>query len=376
MANSSGSEVSYYDYDVYGTTQRSSVSTDIPYKFTGQEFDQFETTGMYNFRARFYSDSTAIFNSDDPAHSSTSPYGYVGGNPVSFTDPTGMVKNPMAPPPDYLSMEADWLDAQEIGMVAGGGNGVFSFSGALGTYDASYGAGEEYAAAALAQYGIYSDGNGGWIVGNIHIAGPGGHWVTESGSYVTYTKAYLSSGGGIVPVNPVTKDISWQEWQGGESGLITSNVLSWGSNLSNQLSDIMRNISMAAIVVGIATGTEEATVPVGATLLRGAAAAKAVSLGLQGANYLLYGKGSQEQIFAQTVHFVGEQLLSNWSESWLTNTKASEFIKGTSETLQFAGDYVLTGGYASFYYFPGGWGVSGGIYFYAPQVNVYEDKGK
>ena len=67
---------------------------------------------MYNFRALFYSDSTAIFNADDPAHSSTSPYGYVGGNPVSFTDPTGMVKNPMAPPPDYLSMEADWLDAR------------------------------------------------------------------------------------------------------------------------------------------------------------------------------------------------------------------------------------------------------------------------
>jgi RHS repeat-associated protein len=167
LINASGFAVSYSDYDVYGTTQRSSVSTDIPYKFTGQEFDQFETTGMYNFRARFYSDSTAIFNSDDPAHSSTSPYGYVGGNPVSFTDPTGMVKNPMAPPPDYLSMEADWLDAQEIGMVAGGGGALspggsgITFADASGSSD-WYSSYEQDVAGTFGLSGLQYLVNSGW----------------------------------------------------------------------------------------------------------------------------------------------------------------------------------------------------------------------
>ncbi len=89
LATSSGTASSSYDYDVYGKIGRSSVNVDITYKFTGQEFDG--ETGLYNFRARLYDNTVGVFYAVDPAHENFSQYGYVGGNPVSFVDPTGRV---------------------------------------------------------------------------------------------------------------------------------------------------------------------------------------------------------------------------------------------------------------------------------------------
>jgi len=89
---------SYYNYDVYGKLGRSTVNVNIPYRFTGQEFACPATLfcgnfdmNLHNFRARMYDDSIAMFYAVDPAHSTSSPYGYANQNPVSFVDPTGMV---------------------------------------------------------------------------------------------------------------------------------------------------------------------------------------------------------------------------------------------------------------------------------------------
>jgi RHS repeat-associated protein len=75
--------------DVYGKLWRSSNNVQVAYRFTGQELDLM--SGLYNFRARQYDGDIGIFYAADPANASTSPYGYVSGNPVSRIDPTGMI---------------------------------------------------------------------------------------------------------------------------------------------------------------------------------------------------------------------------------------------------------------------------------------------
>jgi RHS repeat-associated protein len=86
--NEDNESVSYYSYDPFGTIIESEVAFDIPYQYTGQEFDT--ETGLNNYRARMYDTDLKRFYSVDPLHQFATPYCYVGNNPVSFTDPTGM----------------------------------------------------------------------------------------------------------------------------------------------------------------------------------------------------------------------------------------------------------------------------------------------
>jgi RHS repeat-associated protein len=88
VAGSGNTLSSEYDYTPLGAIWRSTVGTDVPYKFTGQESDV--QTGLDNFKARMYDPDLGIFYAIDPHHSSNSPYGYAGGNPIMFNDPTGM----------------------------------------------------------------------------------------------------------------------------------------------------------------------------------------------------------------------------------------------------------------------------------------------
>jgi RHS repeat-associated protein len=81
-----------YEYDPYGKIlDTSSITTGSNYQFTGQELDE---TGLYNFRARMYDTSAAIFYAADPANQGASRYGYCGGNPVIMVDPTGKYWEP------------------------------------------------------------------------------------------------------------------------------------------------------------------------------------------------------------------------------------------------------------------------------------------
>ena len=86
--------VTSYSYDAYGQTSQSGAN-DNSQQYTGREND---LTGLYYYRARYYSPALGRFISQDPigwAAGQTNGYAYVGGNPLSNIDPDGLAsKNP------------------------------------------------------------------------------------------------------------------------------------------------------------------------------------------------------------------------------------------------------------------------------------------
>jgi RHS repeat-associated protein len=93
LTNSSGAIQNQYSYDPYGNTSQSGTGFTNPYQYTGREAD---TAGLYYYRARYYSPMMGGFISEDPAGfggGQLSFYAYVGGNPLSNTDPMGLACN-------------------------------------------------------------------------------------------------------------------------------------------------------------------------------------------------------------------------------------------------------------------------------------------
>jgi RHS repeat-associated protein len=76
----------YYDYDALGNVIRIGTTNEVKYQFTGQEFDE---TGLHNYRARLYDSDLGKFYAADPAGQFASPYLYAGNNPIVFVDPNG-----------------------------------------------------------------------------------------------------------------------------------------------------------------------------------------------------------------------------------------------------------------------------------------------
>lgn len=62
------------------------------YGYTGREPDE---TGLIYYRARYYDPTIGRFTQRDPVglRGGVNQYGYVGGNPVNFTDPMGLLAN-------------------------------------------------------------------------------------------------------------------------------------------------------------------------------------------------------------------------------------------------------------------------------------------
>jgi RHS repeat-associated protein len=76
-------------YDEYGNLGAGSVTTGQPYRYTGRRFD--EETGLYYYRARYYSPVLGRFLQTDPVgyDDDINLYAYVGGDPINKGDPTG-----------------------------------------------------------------------------------------------------------------------------------------------------------------------------------------------------------------------------------------------------------------------------------------------
>ncbi|MFM0027625.1 DUF6531 domain-containing protein [Paraburkholderia madseniana] len=82
--------VTQYRYEPYGKTTLAGAADANTQQYTGRENDG---TGLYYYRNRYYSPSTARFISEDPIgweSGQTNAYAYVGGNPVQLNDPFGL----------------------------------------------------------------------------------------------------------------------------------------------------------------------------------------------------------------------------------------------------------------------------------------------
>jgi RHS repeat-associated protein len=105
LTDTGGAVRQTYSYEPYGEVTASG-SSDNPYQYTGRENDG---TGLYYYRARYYSPALKRFVSEDPMGlaAGLNSYAYVHGNPISATDPLGLLEGWTDPsgPPDMLEPE-------------------------------------------------------------------------------------------------------------------------------------------------------------------------------------------------------------------------------------------------------------------------------
>lgn len=97
LTNATGNVTDTYGYTPYGRLMGQDGQSDQPFTFVGEHGVRQEgDTGIYHMRARHYDSLTARFISRDPVWpdltdpKSINPYQYVGQNPLSFIDPSGL----------------------------------------------------------------------------------------------------------------------------------------------------------------------------------------------------------------------------------------------------------------------------------------------
>ena len=89
LTNQAGAVTASYTYNAYGALTTHTGTADTPLRWNGQYQDT--DTGLYYLRTRYYNPATAQFLTRDPLEAQTlSSYGYVGGDPLNFSDPTGL----------------------------------------------------------------------------------------------------------------------------------------------------------------------------------------------------------------------------------------------------------------------------------------------
>jgi RHS repeat-associated protein len=91
LLDASGVVQTHYTYDAFGGTSITGIPSGSAAQYTGRENDG---TGLYYYRARYYSPSLQRFISEDPAEFSAGDvnlYAYVFNSPLNGTDPSGEI---------------------------------------------------------------------------------------------------------------------------------------------------------------------------------------------------------------------------------------------------------------------------------------------
>jgi RHS repeat-associated protein len=90
LTDDTGAVKTNYTYDPFGNITVSGENSDNPFQYTGRENDG---TGLYYYRARYYSPELQRFVSEDPVdlRGGINFYTYVGNSPINWRDPSGLI---------------------------------------------------------------------------------------------------------------------------------------------------------------------------------------------------------------------------------------------------------------------------------------------
>ncbi|MGH8397449.1 MAG: RHS repeat-associated core domain-containing protein [Gammaproteobacteria bacterium] len=104
LTSSSGAIQTSYTYEPYGNTTATGTSSTNSLQYTGRENDG---TGLYYYRARYYSPGYGRFITEDPLGLAAGQnlYAYAGNNPINWVDPTGQF---------YIPFTHIWIPAGEM----------------------------------------------------------------------------------------------------------------------------------------------------------------------------------------------------------------------------------------------------------------------
>jgi RHS repeat-associated protein len=89
LTDSTGTLQTSYTFEPFGNTSVTGTTTTNSFAFTGRELD---STGLYFYRARYYSPTLQRFIGEDPIGfgGGINKYAYAGNNPISLKDGSGL----------------------------------------------------------------------------------------------------------------------------------------------------------------------------------------------------------------------------------------------------------------------------------------------
>jgi RHS repeat-associated protein len=121
LADSTGSLQTQYTFEPFGNTSVVGAATTNSFAYTGRELD---ATGLYFYRARYYSPSLQRFITEDPIgfRAGVNKYLYAVNGPANFVDPMGLDKKGAGPGNDQPSPDCETpsLFPHSAGLIAGG----------------------------------------------------------------------------------------------------------------------------------------------------------------------------------------------------------------------------------------------------------------
>jgi RHS repeat-associated protein len=131
LTDSDGEQIQRRLYTPFGETwlidPEATEDSEVERLFTNQIFDR--ESGLYYYNARYYDPQLGVFLTPDPAMDDLNHYAYVRGNPLNYTDPTGLEPDTYSWP--RVLSYSDYVAIQRgMGGLAGGiTGGMVGFAG-------------------------------------------------------------------------------------------------------------------------------------------------------------------------------------------------------------------------------------------------------